>query len=158
MEEKKKNEAKPAKNVGAKAAIYTAALIAVAIGLIAVSSLLLPGIGRAIRPPAHEPAELPPGDLAPFEENFLLPVFISLLNVCLAVYILFVYVKDYLSIRSNFTLGMVAFLFSFLLYALSSSPLLHMLLGPYGIAGKLSFVPMLFSAICLMIFAKLSSE
>jgi hypothetical protein len=141
------------------AVLYTVALIAGAIGLIVVSSILLPGLGRAMRPPGPEQAGLPPsGDLAPFENNLYLTLSLSLLNVALAIYILYVYVKDYLSLRSSFTLGMVAFLFSFLLYALSSSPMMHMVFGPYGIASKLSFVPMLFSAICLIIFTKLSNE
>jgi hypothetical protein len=136
---------------------YTVALIAGAIGLIVLSSMLLPGIGRAINHPEFRPSAPPPEDLAPFQ-NLLLPISLSLFNVALVIYLLHIYVKDYLSIKSNFTLGMVAFLFSFLLYALSSSPLMHEVLGPYGVASKLSFVPMLFSAVCLLIFAKLSDE
>lgn len=157
MEGKERNDIKKGKDKSALAALYTLLLIAGAIGLIVISSMLLPGIGRAIHPPG--PGALPPdSDLAPFENNLYLTLSLSLLNVALAVYILYIHVKDYLSIKSSFTLGMVAFLFSFLLYALSSSPLLHLALGPYGIASKLSFVPMLFSAICLIIFAKLSNE
>lgn len=160
MEGKEGNDKKTGKDKGALAALYTVLLIAGAIALIAVSSLLLPGLGRAIQPPGPAPpgGAPPSGDLAPFQDNIYLPLVLSLLNVALAVYILYIYVKDYLNIKSSFTLGMVAFLFSFLLYALSSSPLLHLALGPYGIASTLSFVPMLFSAICLIIFAKLSNE
>jgi hypothetical protein len=155
METKKGKKPEPGNG---SAALFTLVLIAGAIGLIVVSSLLLPGIGRAIRPPeplAHAP---PAGDLAPFENNIGLSLFFSLLNVGLAIYILFTYVKDYLAVKSSFTLGMVVFVFSFLLYAISSLPLVHMVLGPYGIASRLSVVPMVFSAICLMIFAKLSNE
>lgn len=158
MQGKEGNEKKPAASM--LAALFTLALIVGAVGLIVVSSILLPGLGRAIQPPGPGISGPPPPseDLAPFENNMSLILFLSLLNVGLAIYILYIYVKDYLSIRSSFTLGMVAFLFSFLLYALSSSPLMHTALGPYGIASTLSFVPMLFSALCLLIFAKLSSE
>jgi hypothetical protein len=142
----------------AKPALYTIALIAAALGLIVVSSLLLPGIGRAFRGPESLEHAPPPGDVSMFENNFALSLFFSLLNVGLAIYILFIYVKDYLAVRSSFTLGMVVFVFSFLLYAISSLPLVHMVLGPYGAASRLSVVPMVFSAICLAIFAKLSSE
>ena len=55
-------------------------------------------------------------------------------------------------------MGLVAFLFSFLMYAVANVPLLHLLLGSYGMAAMISFVPMLFSAIGLLIFAKLSNE
>jgi hypothetical protein len=37
-------------------------------------------------------------------------------------------------------------------------PVLAMQFGPFGIARVFSFVPMLFSAIGLIIFAKLSNE
>ncbi len=157
MERKEGND-KTAMNKGALAALYTVLLIGGAIGLIMVSSMILPGIGRVIRPGPGPGGAPPESDLAPFQDNLYLPLSLSLLNVALAVYILYIYVKDYLSIKSSFTLGMVVFLFSFLLYTLSSSPLLYMVLGPYGVAGELSFVPMLFSTICLLIFAKLSNE
>ena len=100
----------------------------------------------------------PEGDIDSLQNNISITLALSTVNVLLAIYLLYAYVKNYLGIKSSFTLGIVAFLFSFLLYALSSFPLIHMLLGPYGIASRLSFVPMLFSAIGLLIFAKLGSE
>ncbi|MFH1470453.1 MAG: hypothetical protein ABIF01_01785, partial [Candidatus Micrarchaeota archaeon] len=73
-------------------------------------------------------------------------------------YLLYIHLKDYLAIRSGFTLGLVAFLFSFLLYALSSLPVIHVFFGRFGMASVFSFIPMLFSAIGLLVFAKLSNE
>ena len=143
------------------AALYTLALMAAAVGIIALSSLLLPGIGRAARgedmmgrfnPPAPET------EIAFLESNLSLRFGLSALNVIIVIYLLYVYVKDYLVLKTNFTLGIIAVLFSFLLYAFSASPLLRLVLGPYGIASGLSFVPMFFSAIGLLIFAKLGSE
>lgn len=159
MAAKKKNGRKITAKTSGLAALYTLALIAAAVGLIVLSSVLLPGLGHAVRPsPQGPPPELSASDLALLESNFMLPIALSVVNVALAIYLLFIYVKDYLSLRSSFTLGIVAFLFSFLLYALSSSPLIYMALGPLGIASKLSSVPMLFSAIGLLIFAKLGNE
>lgn len=148
------------------AAAYTFALIVAAIAIIAVSSMLLPGIGRFAREgPGHfgggqgaMMAPPPEQEIAFLEENFALRAGLSILNVALAVYLLYIYVKDYFTLKTSFTLGIIAVLFSFLLYALTSSPLLRILLGQYGIASSLSFVPMLFSAIGLIIFAKLGSE
>ena len=165
MAGKKKTEKKALDaKAGGLAALWTIGLIAAAIAIIAISSLLLPGIGRAMREPDRfaeaggAPSPMPEWDVAPLEENLALRLGLSLLNVVLAIYLLFIYVKDYLSLRAGFTLGLVAFLFSFLLYALSSFPLVRVVLGPYGIASSLSFVPMLFSAIGLLIFAKLSND
>ncbi|MFA6489834.1 MAG: hypothetical protein WCT52_04075 [Candidatus Micrarchaeia archaeon] len=163
MAARKKNDAKGTtgmkqnvKNGAAKAAVFTLALIAAAIGIIAISSLLLPDIGRAFRGgPGHFPPE---NEIAFLEDNMALRSGLSALNVAIVVYLLYVYVKDYVVLRTNFTLGIIAVLFSFLLYAFTSSPLMRLVLGQYGIASGISFVPMFFSAIGLLIFAKVGNE
>jgi len=162
MAARKKTESKKS-GVEGLAVLWTLALIAAAIALLAASSLLIPGVGDMMRgdrfdhapPPGREISE---NAVAAIEDNLALRYGFSALNVILVIYLLYVYVKDYLSIKSSFTLGLVAFLFSFLLYALSSFPLMRMVLGPLGMASMLSFVPMLFSAVGLLIFAKLSNE
>ncbi|VVB58423.1 Uncharacterised protein [Candidatus Anstonella stagnisolia] len=143
-------------STGALAAIYTLALIVAALALLAISSLLLlPGMmGMGDPRGGFENNAF----ISALEGNLLLRLALSGLNVLLSIYLLFTYVKDYLRLRASFTLGIIAFLFSFLLYALSSFPLVRVTMGPYGIASSLSFVPMLFSAIGLLIFAKLSNQ
>jgi hypothetical protein len=165
MAGRKKTERKNDIGKTRTAALLTFGLIAAAIAIIAVSSIFLPGLGRAMREgPNHfeagalAPPPPPENEIAFLEGNFALRFGLSALNVLLAIYLLFVYVKDYLSLRSTFTLGLVAFLFSFLLYALTSFPLVRMVMGEFGFASSLSFVPMLFSAMGLLIFAKLSNE
>lgn len=140
------------------AALYTFGLIAAALALLVVSSILLlrPGFGGSMRGPPDVFEQDP--FIAALEQNLLLRLALSGINVALCIYLLYVYVKDYLRLRATFTLGIIAFLFSFLLYALSSFSLVRILLGPYGVASSLSFVPMLFSAIGLLIFAKLSND
>jgi magnesium-transporting ATPase (P-type) len=161
MKEKRTQE----KNKGAKtnslATIYTVALIIVAFAVILISSLLLPtmrivGVQPEGTPPFMEEARR--SSSTDLNSYFTLRIVLSVLNTILVVYLLFVYVRNYLVLKSSFTLGIVAFLFSFLLYALSSIPLVHMLFGPFRISEVFSFVPMLFSAIGLIIFAKLSNE
>ena len=155
---RKKSEKKNNGN-GFRAVIYTLGLVALAIVILGASSFIMPSFGRAMREGRFDRYATPPpeGGIILPEENAVLRLGLSALNVALAAYLLYIYVKDYLALRSTFTLGLVAFLFSFLLYALSSFPLVRVL-GPYGMASSLSFVPMLFSAIGLLIFAKLSNE
>ncbi|MDD5317440.1 MAG: hypothetical protein PHF51_01760 [Candidatus ainarchaeum sp.] len=145
---------------GGRAAVYTLALILAAFAVMSASSFLLPGLGARDWGGAGARGSTPPFGAPQPElgDFFTLRLALSVLNVVLVVYLLFVYVKDYLRLKSSFTLGLVAFLFSFLMYALSSLPVVHMLLGPFGIANVFSFVPMLFSAIGLVIFVKLSNE
>ena len=161
----KKTPSGSAKNLAAKAALYTLGLIVAAVAVMALSSLAVPGFGDFIRgrPPGF--GGMMGGDTfrvagmtLDAEDYFLLRTGLSALNLVLVVYLVFVYAMEYLELKSNFTLGRLAFLFSFLMYSLSSLPLLLELLGPYGAAGGLSFVPMAFSAIGLLIFAKLSNE
>jgi len=148
-----------------RAAVYTAALIIAAFIVIIVSSFLLPSVQFVgIREAEGRPNLGPFGAVADSQtfidlnSYFTLRLALSITNMLLVVYLLFVYVRNYLILKSSFTLGIVAFLFSFLMYALSSIPLVHMLFGPFRTAEIFSFVPMLFSAIGLIIFAKLSNE
>ena len=146
------------------AVLCTLCLIALAIAILFLSSFFLPRMKfisdmRAgdIFPGAHPPgAALFTG---PELGNYLLlRTVLSSINVILVVYLLFVYVKDYLRFKTGFALGIVAFLFSFLLYALSSFPLFYSFFGPRGFVEMFSFIPLLFSALGLLIFVKLSNE
>ncbi len=147
------------------ALLYTLGLIAAALAIIVFSAWLLPTFDPVLREPGRDgffdrvrPVQ-PGADLpAEITNYFTIRLVLSLVNLAAIVYLLFIHIKDYLKLRSSFTLGLIAFLFSFFLYALSTLPLIHIILGPYGRASLLSYVPMLFSAIGLLIFAKLSSE
>lgn len=163
MAGKRKNEKKRGNTLWMRAALWTAALMVAAYGVIILSSLIMPAVGEFAR---FRPREFGPEMMeqpAPFlgisldvADYFLLRLALSLLNVLLAMYLIYVHVKDYLLLRSGFTLGIIAFLFSFLMYALSTLPLQYRFLGP--MPPVFSFVPMLFSAIGLLIFAKLSND
>jgi hypothetical protein len=146
------------------ATLYTTALIVLAFAVIIISSFLLPGIQAVGMRESEGRINLGSENVtnrpvfADLNSYFTLRLVLSIFNTLLVVYLLFLYVRNYLILRSGFSLGIVAFLFSFLLYALSEIPLVHGIFGPFGIAGVFSFVPMLFSAIGLIIFAKLGSE
>jgi len=164
MKEKKMQAGKKGA-IDGRAAVYTTVLIIAAFLVIILSSFLLPGVqfvgireaeGRQNIEPSGAFADSQ--TFADLNSYFTLRLALSIINTLLVVYLLFVYVRNYLILKSSFTLGIVAFLFSFLMYALSSIPLVHMLFGPFRTAEIFSFVPMLFSAIGLIIFAKLSNE
>jgi hypothetical protein len=129
------------------------ALIAAALGVLALSSLLVPQLEHGFRGPPNPQAF--PSDIG----NYVVVRFaLSAINLLLVVYLLFIHVRDYIRLKSSFTLGLVVFLFSFLLYALSTFPLVHMLLGPGGREAFLSFVPMVFTTLGLLVFAKMSNQ
>jgi len=156
-----KNEKKNANESSARALLYTTGLIVAALAIIVASSLLIPSFGPDAREGwrGGEVGAPPPEDIGnAIENSFTLRFVLSLFNVIIVIYLLYIHIKDYLRLKSSFTLGLIAFLASFLMYAIATVPLLHPLLGAYGRAAMISFVPMMFSAIGLLIFAKLSNE
>ena len=146
-----------------RALLCTAGLIVLALVIIYLSSVILPQIKFIEDMKNAELVTTPRGDFMMVNSNvggyFALRFLLSSLNLVLVVWLLYVYVKDYLRFRTSFALGITAFLFSFLLYALSSLPFARLLPGSGGPLGEIfQFVPLLFSAIGLVIFAKLSNE
>lgn len=152
--------------LGPRAVVLTGGLIVAAFGILLLSTYILPQLKflEDVRSGDIPMSYISGGRLVfvPDAETltyFALRLVLSILNLALVVYLLYSYTKDYLRLRTSFSLGIVAFLFSFLLYALSSLPLMHTLFGgPRGYAGVFSFVPLLFSALGLALFAKLSNE
>ena len=156
-----KNEKKNANGSGLRALLYTAGLVVAALAIMVASSLLIPSFGPGMRGGmgGGEFGAPPPEEIGTAIENsFAMRSVLSLFNVVIVIYLLYIHIKDYLRLKSSFTLGLIAFLASFLMYAIATVPLLHPLLGAYGRAAMISFVPMMFSAIGLLIFAKLSNE
>jgi len=160
MATKKKSENGNGPNRALLAVLYTTALIAAAIGVLALSSYLLPQFDHGLR--GGEPPQFPQDFGGPFPPDigdYLLVRFaLSAINLLLVIYLLFIHIRDYLKLKSSFTLGLVAFLFSFLLYSLATLPLVHLFIGSLGRAAFLSFVPMAFTTLGLLIFARLSGE
>ena len=165
MKTQKRKMAKDDKGQASRLApIYTIGLILAALAIILASSFFLPQVGF-IQSMRNGEAVLPPrppmdnfADSGGMGSYFDIRFILSAINLLLIVYLLYTYTADYLRYRTSFALGIVAFLFSFLLYGLSSFPLIHVLFGFRAIGGVFSFIPLLFSAICLVIFVKLSNE
>ncbi|MBU0527418.1 hypothetical protein KKE92_02970 [Candidatus Micrarchaeota archaeon] len=89
---------------------------------------------------------------------FLAHTAISFLMIALSVYLLFTYLKDYLELKSRFTIGVLLAVFSFMLFAIAANPPLHMFLGVYGGRGLFQLVPYVFATIALAILVWVSSR
>jgi len=96
-----------------------------------------------------------------FFANAIIFTGINLLSISmffLSTYLIFIYLRDYLELKSSFTLGVIFALIAFMLFSITSTPLIHDFLGVYGRPGPFSFVPYIFATIALIILTWLSSK
>ncbi len=144
---KQKNKVVPAhapKSQDLHAFALTLGIVAVLFGLMFLSAIILPRIG-----------------LMQDDNFYLARVFLSSANLLLIAYLIFVYTKDYLALRSGFTMGLLFFMCTFMLYAISTCPLLHSFFGLRGMGGGVgifSVLPTVFNFVALLIFTKISSQ
>lgn len=89
---------------------------------------------------------------------FTMGSLLSLAMFLLSIYLIFIYLKDYLELRSKFTFGILLMMVALMLFALTSMPLIHNLFGVFGKPGMFSVIPYLFATISLAILAWLSSK
>ncbi|MBU0586418.1 hypothetical protein KJ780_02825 [Candidatus Micrarchaeota archaeon] len=154
---KKTNEKKPETSSVLIPIAYSVLIVAGALGVLLLSSFILPQFGL----PPHDSGfpGMPPDKMGTqgFGDYIQIRFLLSAINVVLVIYLIYIYVKDYLRLKTNFTLGIIAFLFSFLLYAIATLPVLHLFLGDISRSAFISFVPMLFSALGLILFVRLSN-
>ncbi|MCX8175558.1 MAG: hypothetical protein N3E51_05125 [Candidatus Micrarchaeota archaeon] len=83
---------------------------------------------------------------------------LSFLIIAFSTILIYTYVKDYLELRSSFTLALLFAVVAFLMLGISSNPLIHIFFGVYGRQGFFSFLPFLFAAIALGILAWISRK
>ncbi len=107
-----------------------------------------------------EPGDIPPREAPPnmFQAVFLTHTVLSVAMLILSFYLFFIYLKDYLQLKSGFTLGLLLAVFSFMLFAVAANPLLHVFFGVYGRDGLFQSVPYLFATISLGILVWVSSK
>ncbi|MFH0737062.1 MAG: hypothetical protein V1827_00725 [Candidatus Micrarchaeota archaeon] len=106
------------------------------------------------------PEGLPPPDLEPnpMQQAFLVHAALSFLMLLLSFYLFYIYLKDYLTLKSSFTLGLLIAIFSFMLFAVAANPFLHVLFGAYGRGGLFQLIPYIFSTISLAVLVYVSSR
>jgi hypothetical protein len=90
---------------------------------------------------------------------FMVGSFLSFFMFVLSIYLIFTYLKDYLELKSKFTLGILCMIISFMLFSLTSMPPIHNLFGVYGRPGLFTMVlPSVFATLSLAILAWFSSK
>ena len=139
---KKKRETN---NLTLKAAVGAVASVILSVAILIFTNALFP-FSRADR------------SFEIMQNYFLLNSTLAFAALCLSIYLMFIYLKDYLKLKSKFTLGILLAIFSFMLFAITSTPLLHMLFGMYGRMGLSSLTPLLFATIALAVLAWTSSK
>ena len=148
MEKRKEKSENPKNNFGSRAAIGTLLIIVFAIGLFILADILFPFRGWESR---EEMRHL-------MQWQFNISLLLSSVMLLVSVYLVFIYLKDYLELKSRFTFGVLLALISFMLFAISWNPLLMSLFGIYGKPGIYSMIPMAFATISLVILAWVSSR
>ena len=141
-------EVKKENNVAAKAAAGTLIIVVLSIAILFIADMAVSFRDVDSRREFKE-----------FVDNYMMfGNIITLAMLILSIYLIFIYLKDYLELKSKFTLGILFAVISFMLFAITSNPLLHQFFGIYGKAGVFMLVPYLFATISLGILAWISSR
>jgi hypothetical protein len=122
--------------------------------LVAIIGLFLAGI--VLPQPGHVPPPPPPSEQAII---VVAKVVISMVNLVIIFPLLNMYIKLYRESRSEFTLGLIFIILVFLLYALTSNPLLHIIFGFYASGlGVFAIIPDIFSTFALLTLLYISLD
>lgn len=136
------------KSTAPKAALGTVLIVVFSIGIFLAADALFPFRGLGDR---REVMEV-------MQSFFTITTILSSAMFLVSVYLLYIYLKDYLELRSGFTLGILIAVVSFLLFSITSNPILHMVFGIFGKEGIFSIIPMVFATLSLAILAWVSSR
>ncbi|MHA1637830.1 MAG: hypothetical protein ACTSUB_07425 [Candidatus Thorarchaeota archaeon] len=124
--------------------------------LAAVVGLYLGGI---YLPRPDAPLPIPPINPEDARLFTLIKTMISFVNTALIAFLLAMYISIYRKMKTEFTLGLILVMFAFLLYALTSNPLLHMLFGFYtGTLGPFTMIPDIFTSFALVVLIFITLE
>ncbi len=104
--------------------------------------------------PPRQPSQ-PPGP----DETENLKTVISFINIGLIIPLFIIYTGIYRRMRSSFTLGLMAVIFSLGLYAVTSNPLIVSILGGRtGDIGLFEIIPDICATIALVVLVRISME
>ena len=82
---------------------------------------------------------------------------VTMINMTISIILIFIYVKIYREIKSDFTLGLLIVMFAFLVYAITSNPLFYSIFGYWGFGmGPFQMIPDIFGTIALSVLLYLS--
>jgi len=105
-----------------------------------------------------EPRERPPYNIpGDIEFFYIAKTVVSTINITLLIFLLLVYASIYRKTRSEFTIGLIIFSATLLLYALASNPIVIWTFGfrLFGL-GPFALLPDLFTFVALVVLLYLS--
>jgi len=144
----KEKEVKKGNNIAAKAAAGTLIIVVLSIAILFMADKAISFRDINTKQEFRE-----------LVENYMMFVnIITLSMLLLSIYLIFIYLKDYLELKSKFTLGILLAVVSFMLFAITSNPTLHQFFGIYGKTGVFMLIPYIFATISLAILAWISSK
>jgi len=96
----------------------------------------------------------PPGDIELF---YTVKTVVSTVNVALVIILFLTYIDIYRKTKSEFTVGLIIFSITLLLYTLASNPIMHWTFGfsAFGL-GPFAMLPDLFACVALSVLLYLS--
>ncbi|MDP6154959.1 MAG: hypothetical protein QGH39_09050 [Candidatus Thermoplasmatota archaeon] len=82
---------------------------------------------------------------------------VTMINMTISIILIFIYMKIYREVKSDFTLGLLIVMFAFLVYAITSNPLFYSIFGYWGFGmGPFQMIPDIFGTIALSVLLYLS--
>lgn len=158
METKKGKEKN---NIGLKAAFGTLLIVLLSVGILFAANMAFAfrDMGRGMEHVAPEGTAPSEGFTPPSPDPFfIIGTVTSSLMLLLSIYLVYTYLKDYMELKSKFTLGVLSAVIAFMLFAITSNPLLHFFFGVYGRFGVFQMIPYVFATVSLAILAWVSSK
>jgi magnesium-transporting ATPase (P-type) len=143
-----KKERKKGNNVAVKAAIGTLMILVLSMIIFFIGDLMFSFRNFGSR---EEFGQI-------MMNSMIITSIISFVMLVLSIYLIYIYLKDYLELKSKFTLGVLLAVVAFMLFAITSNPVFHIFFGLYGREGIFKLIPLLFATISLAILAWISSR
>jgi len=143
-----KKEEKKQNNTAIKAAAGTLIILTISMAIFFFVNLAIPFRDFGSRDEVREI----------MMHSMIISSVISSLMLVLSIYLIYVYLKNYLELKSKFTIGILLAVISFMFFALTSNPVFHMIFGLFGKDGIFNLIPLLFATISLAILAWISSR
>ena len=84
---------------------------------------------------------------------------VTMINMTISIILIFIYVKIFRKLKTDFTLGLLIVMFAFLVYAITSNPLFYSIFGYWGFGmGPFQMIPDIFGTIALSVLLYLSMK
>ena len=135
-------------------------LVAVMFVVIVISGVVGAILGNTLRPPSPEHLQGP--EIQRIARHDLTPLIvtkaaISTMNMTIALMLIGLYTRLYIQMRSDFTMGLIVLNGALLMYAITSNPVIQIILGFRGIGlGPFVLIPDAFATVAMCILLYLS--